>query len=423
MRTLAEWLEFQESVHPKTIDMGLERVAAVAHTLDVDRPAYRVIIVGGTNGKGSTCAHLEALFRAVGAPVGLFTSPHLIRYNERIRVNGAEVSDEELVAAFEKIDAARGEHTLTFFEYNTLAALWIFQQRQVEVAILEVGLGGRLDATNLINADVAVLTSVGLDHRDYLGDTLEAIGTEKAGIFRAGHEVVLGTDDMPASVLVAIESIGAGSIVAGKDFSWEIHEDSGEGETWSYHGLKWSFNDLPPSALAGDIQFRNASAALAAAEALNAPYVFDKHIVGEALRTVQLAGRFQVIPGDVEWILDIAHNEPAARVFAAHVRSRSEQGRTFAVTGILRDKDAAGIGHALSPLVDHWILCTLEGARGRPAAELAEALALPPNTRVTLADSVEQGCLRAKNFARAGDRVLIFGSTYVVGPALQWLQI
>src|ERR1700681_4175448 len=233
MRTLAEWLTLQESVHPKSIDMELTRVAAVARVLGIAEPAFPVMTVGGTNGKGSTVAHLEALLSALGASTGMFTSPHFIRYNERIRVNGDEVGDQELIAAFERIEAARGAITLTFFEYNTLAALLIFAQRAVDVAVLEVGLGGRLDATNLVAADVAVVASVGLDHRDWLGDTLELIGAEKAGIFRASKPAVLGTPSMPASVFATIAALGARALVAERDFSWRV---SAAG--WDYDGLR-----------------------------------------------------------------------------------------------------------------------------------------------------------------------------------------
>src|SRR6267378_4100603 len=255
MRTLAEWLTLQESVHPKSIDLELTRVAAVARALGIAEPAFPVVTVGGTNGKGSTVAHLAALLAALGASTGMFTSPHFIRYNERIRVNGDEVGDQELIAAFERIEAARGATTLTFFEYNTLAALLIFAERAVDVEVLEVGLGGRLDATNLVAADVAVVCSIGFDHRDWLGDSLELIGAEKAGIFRSGRPAVLGTQDMPASVFSTITELGARAVVAGKDFTWRV---DGVGEArWSYDGLRLSLRDLPPSALAGSIQYRN----------------------------------------------------------------------------------------------------------------------------------------------------------------------
>src|SRR6266403_1172158 len=403
MRTLAEWLTLQESVHPKSIDMELTRVAAVARALGVAEPAFPVMTVGGTNGKGSTVAHLTALLGALGASTGMFTSPHFIRYNERIRVNGDEVGDQELIAAFERIEAARGAITLTFFEYNPLAALLIFAQRAVEVAVLEVGLGGRLDATNLVAADVAVVASVGLDHRDWLGDTLELIGAEKAGIFRASKPAVLGTPSMPASVFATI------------------------------------------AALAGSIQYRNAATAIAAVEALasdEAPRAaarrltkrlarLDERAVGAALRAVRLAGRFQVVPGEVEWILDIAHNQPAAEVLAMQLRERAlpgapdgrrDPGRTFAVIGVLADKDAAAIAAALSAVIDHWIVCALPGPRGGSAAQLAQRLARPPG-EMTLAASVAAGGGLARAAARPADRVVVCGSVYTVGPALQWLRI
>ena len=265
-----------------------------------------MITVGGTNGKGSVAAHLEALLSAHGARVGLFTSPHFLRYNERIRVAGAEVADATLLEAFGRIEAARGATTLTFFEYNTLAALMIFAERPVDVAVLEVGLGGRLDATNLLAADVAVLASVGLDHRDYLGDTLELIGAEKAGIFRPQRPAVLGTHAMPQSVYAAIDACGAHPVIAGRDFRWQVHADR-----WDYQGLGVTLPQLPHSALAGDIQFRNAATALAALESLrqgapdSAPVVRARRAlaplsaanVAQGLRRVQLPGRFQVVPG------------------------------------------------------------------------------------------------------------------------------
>jgi len=453
VRTLAEWLALQESVHPQTIDMGLARVAAVARVLGLDRPACPVITVGGTNGKGSTVAHLEALVRAAGASTGMFTSPHFIHYNERIRVDGVEIGDAELSNAFERIESARGTTTLTFFEYNTLAALLIFADRAVDVAILEVGLGGRLDATNLIDADVAVVCSIGFDHQDWLGDSLELIGAEKAGIFRSGRPAVLGTQDMPASVFSIIARLDAHAVVAGKDFTWrvgrpqEIEPGEPPEPRWSYDGLRLSLRELPPSALAGSIQYRNAATALAALEALGlsatsgtrAPGVrrpvslaLTERTVAQALRGVRLAGRFQIVAVDaVEWILDIAHNEPAAHVFAGHLRERSlprpprgrsGKGRTLAVVGILGDKDARAIAHALAAFVDHWIVCSLPGPRGVPAEELARRLGLPL-ADITLAATVAAGCEIARATARAGDRVLVFGSVYTVGPALQWLRI
>jgi dihydrofolate synthase / folylpolyglutamate synthase len=440
MRTLEEWLALQEAVHPKSIDLGLARVGAVARTLGVAQPAFAVITVSGTNGKGSTVAHLEALLGTLGASTGMFTSPHFVRYNERIRVDGVEVDDAELITAFERIEAARADTTLTFFEYNTLAALAIFARRAVDVGVLEVGLGGRLDATNLVDADVAVLASVGFDHRDWLGDTLEQIGAEKAGIFRRARPAVLGTPQMPHSVYAAIAHSGALPVVAERDFAWQAHASG-----WDYQGLALELRNLPPSALAGSIQYRNAATAIAALEALGrsndsraaakalrarlAP--LDEWRAARALARVRLAGRFQVVPGEVEWILDIAHNEPAARVLGAQLRERALPApraapagpqRTWAVIGVLADKDAAAIAAALAAVIDRWIVCALPGPRGLSAGELAARLARDPAT-VELAESVIAGCESARAAARPGDRVIVCGSVYTVAPALQWLRI
>ena len=426
--SLEQWLARQQAAHPHSIDLGLERVGAVARRLGLDRPAATVITVAGTNGKGSTAAHTEALLLAAGASVGLFTSPHFIRYNERIRIQGREVTDRALVSAFEHIEAARGRETLTFFEYNTLAALWLFAQAGVRFAVLEVGLGGRLDATNLIDADAAVLCSVGLDHRDWLGETLEAIGAEKAGIFRAGRPAVLGTVALPESVYAAIQQLGARAVLAERDFRWTVRTDG----RWRYEGARLRLEDLPPSRLEGLIQYRNAASALAAIESLETGRAraelqsvlaaLDARTVGLALGSVRLAGRFQVVPGEVQWILDIAHNAPAAQVFAAELARRPCHGRTLAVLGVLGDKDAPEIGAALAPRVDEWFLCALPGPRGTSAAELGDRLAAIAS-RPHLFESVDAACSAARAAARPGDRVIVCGSVYTVGPALQWLGV
>jgi len=427
VRTLAEWLVLQESVHPQSIDLSLTRVTEVARVLEVDAPAWPVVTVAGTNGKGSTAAHIEALLTAAGARTGLFTSPHLQRYNERIRVAGEEVGDAELLFAFERIEAARGPTTLTFFEYSTLAALLIFQRREVDAAVLEVGLGGRLDAANLVAAHVAVLTSVGFDHRDWLGDTLDEIGAEKAGIFRGGRPAVLGTPEMPPSVGAAIARVGAHALIAERDFSWRCEEVG----SWSYAGPQLRLQDLPASALAGSIQYRNAATAVTAVQALlagaTAPLSalsLTQAVVAQGLRKVQLPGRLQILrgEGEVEWVLDIAHNEPAAQVLARHLRERPPRPgqRTLAVAGVLADKDAFGIASALRPLVDRWFLCSLPGPRGLAAQELLRRTQLPAD-EVTLLADVAAACQAAREAARPADRVLVFGSAVTVGAALGWL--
>jgi dihydrofolate synthase / folylpolyglutamate synthase len=423
-RTLSEWLKLQETVHVRSIDLGLERVAAVARELDLTKPPYRVITVAGTNGKGSTVAHLEAILLGHGYRAGSLTSPHLLRYNERVRVDGREAQDDELVRAFERIEAARGATTLTFFEYNTLAALALFADRGVDVAVLEVGLGGRLDAVNIVDADVAVLCSVGFDHRDWLGDTLDAIGAEKAGIFRAGRPAVLGSPQMPASVFAVAENLGVRLVLAERDFSWSI-----EGDRWNYHGLASRLDCLPPPALAGRIQYRNAATALAAFESLAGPRRLDIGKVTEALRAVRLPGRFQTVrlPGprtdaadSVEWILDVSHNEPAAQVLEENLRARRPAGTTYAVCSILRDKDVEAIGRAIAPRIDAWILCGAPGARGSTAHELAARLAGTVATP-RLADTVREGLNLAHSLAHAGDRVVVFGSFTTVTSVLEWL--
>ena len=417
MRKLGDWLELQQSVHPRSIDLGLTRVGRVARTLGLDQPKCPVITVAGTNGKGSVVAHSDALLRALGFSTGVFTSPHLVRYNERICVNGGEASDEEIVAAFDRIEAARGDTTLTYFEFNALAALAIFKERKVDVAVLEVGLGGRLDAVNLLDADVGVVTSIGLDHRDWLGDTLDAIGREKAGIFRGGRPAVLGSPDMPPSIHETIASVGAHAVTAESDFRWNVHARG-----WNYHGLDVTLEGLPAPALAGAIQYRNASTAFAAVESLRLGRRLDAGAAVSALQSVQLRGRFQIIPGHVEWILDVAHNEPAAAVFAAHLAARPCSGRTIAVTGILGDKDIPAVGRVLHPLIDHWIMCTVSEPRGLPAEELGRRLALGESS-TELASSAEAGCEAAKRRAQPADRVVVFGGFHIVGRALEWLRI
>jgi dihydrofolate synthase/folylpolyglutamate synthase len=416
-KTLDEWLDAQASVHPKSIDLGLTRITKVARALGVDKAPWPVITVGGTNGKGSIVAHSDALLRAAGFSTGVFTSPHLVRYNERICVNGAEVTDAELVAAFDRIEAARGDTTLTYFEFNALAALLVFADRRVDIAVLEVGLGGRLDAVNMLDADVSVVASIGLDHRDWLGDTLEDIGREKAGIFRRGRPAVLGSPDMPSSVFEAIRTIGAQPVTAERDFSWAVHAGG-----WNYRGGTIALEGLPPSALGGVIQYRNASTALAAVESLGLGARFTQDVVSKALRSVKLAGRFHVVPGPVEWILDVAHNEPAARVFADHLAARPASGKTIAVVGILGDKDSEAIARLLRPLVDGWIVCTIHEPRGLPAEDLARRMKLGDD-RVQLATSAEEGFVAAKALAVPGDRVIVCGGFNIVGSAMRWLRV
>lgn len=419
-RSLAAWLEYQQGVHGPTIDMSLERVRAVAERLELTRPRCRTVTVGGTNGKGSTASLLAAMLRARGHRVGLFTSPHLLRYTERVQLDGQEVAEPALLAAFERIERARGEITLTFFEYNTLAALQVFGEAGVDTQVLEVGLGGRLDATNIVDAEVAVLCSVGLDHRDWLGDTLEQIGAEKAGIFRPGRPVVLGSPEMPESVWRAIGALGCRAWTATRDFHWQRRGAA----AWDYESALCHLPQLPVPALPGEIQLGNAATALTALLLLEGAGACEAAPVAQALGQVRLAGRLQIVQrGAVEWVLDVAHNEPAARVLAQALAARPHRGRTLAVAGILTDKDAAAIARALDAQVDQWVLAGLTAeARGQSAAALAARLP-PLRAEPILQADVAAACVRAGELARPGDRVVVLGSFHVVGPALAWLGL
>jgi len=423
MRSLAEWLERQQKSHPSAIDLTLSRVREVARRLGVLVPATRVVTVGGTNGKGSTVACIDAVLRASGLRCGRFTSPHLARYNERICVDGIEASDASLIESFERIDAVRGDITLTFFEYNALAAFDLFRRAEVEVAILEVGLGGRLDATNIIDADVAVVCSIGLDHVDWLGNTLDAIGREKAGIFRPGRPAVLGSEDLPQGLWSALDEIGARAIAPGRDYHFSLQAGA-NGTVWNFEYGSCVLRDLPMPALSGVHQLGNAATALAAVRSLDV--ALTHAAVAQALESVRIPGRFQKVSveiegGAVEWILDVAHNVPAALGLAANLRTMP-RARTIAVCGILGDKDIAGITAALGAQIDAWILVSLEGPRAASSAELERQL--PGGaTILAYAPGVADGCRMALEAASPGTRILVFGSFLTVGPALDFLRL
>lgn len=416
MSALAAWLARQEKSHSSSIDLGLARVREVARRLGLLTPAHRVITVGGTNGKGSTVAFLDALLRAAGQRVGRFTSPHLTRYNERICIDGREAGDDDLIASFQRIDDARGEITLTFFEYNALAALDLFARARVDVAVLEVGLGGRLDATNIIDADVAVVTSIGIDHVDWLGHTTAEIGREKAGIFRAGRPAVLGTADMPRPVHEVIESLGSIAVIPGRDFRARVRADG-----WDFEGLGLRLDNLPLPALAGRHQPVNAATALAALASAGFGAQLDHATVARALREVRIRGRFQVVPGEVEWVLDVAHNVAAAEGLRANLDSLPSR-RTVAVCGVLGDKDIAGILSVLAPVIDSWVLAALEGPRAVSTSEIAARL--PAGAMIVAQErDVLAACRAARAAAKPGDRIVVFGSFLTVGPALDFLGI
>lgn len=417
---LADWLAWQETLHPNAIDLGLDRLQRTLDRLKWRRPACPVITVAGTNGKGSCVALAARILGEAGYRVGTFTSPHLLRYNERIAVDGVEVSDATLIAAFERIDAARGEETLTFFEFNAAAALLVFADAQPDAVVLEVGLGGRLDAVNVVDADVALVTSIDLDHCDWLGHDREAIGREKAGIFRAGRPAIFGARDMPASIRESAQQVGADLQQLGRDFDWMR-----AGQRWSWRGRTGEQRDLPPPALHGEIQYDNAAAVLAALEALESRLRVPRAAIERGLLTVALPGRFQVVrrtrPRPVEWILDVAHNPAAARTLAAQLGARAGNRRTIAVCGVLGDKDIDGIGSELRNSFDTWIVVGLHGARALAPDALAARLQGVGVEVAAVAADVAAGCRAAEALARPGDRIVVFGSFLTVGPALALL--
>lgn len=421
-RTLAQWLAYQEGVNPRSIELGLDRVRAVWQRMGAPRIARHVITVGGTNGKGSTVAMLEAMLHAAGRRTGAFTSPHLLAYNERVRIDGRDADDASLVAAFERIETARLQGPealipLTYFEFGTLAALDLFARAGVDVAVLEVGLGGRLDAVNIIDADVAVITTVDLDHVDWLGPDRDSIGREKAGIARAGRPAIVGEAQPPNGLLAALAAIGARVERAGVDFHVERFD----------HGWCWRHRDgtamqLPDPALAAPVQYANAAAAIAALHALDAGVLGaePQRAVAAALERVSVAARLQCLGGDPPLYVDVGHNPQAARALAQWLDA-APHGRVHAVFGALADKDVAGVLAALGPRIAHWHLAGLDRdtPRGLPVQALVDILhAALPGAAHDAHAGVAPALAAARAAAQPGDCILAFGSFFVASAVL-----
>ena len=424
MRDLATWLQYQEQAYPRVIDLGLERLQAVLERLQWRRPDLPVITIAGTNGKGSVGAYTAAILQSAGYRAGLFTSPHLRDYRERIRIADRFVEAQRLIAAFERIEAARGEIGLTFFEYNTLAAMLVFEEARLDAWVLEIGLGGRLDAVNIVEPDVAVVVSIGFDHQDFLGDTLEAIGAEKAGIFRRGKPAILGSNSMPESVSRIAGERGARLKRLGIEFT---HEQASGSRQWRFRGARWDLPELPLPALFGATQLDNAAAALAALEELDSRLNIPRKAIAAGLRKVQLPARFQIIlpasSSDPTWILDVAHNPSAAHVLAENLRALPCNGKTLAVFGVLSDKDARSIVAELVGVVDHWWFAGTQGARGLDDAAVAARVADLVPGRFSLGGSFAYCCEQALCAAGGADRIVAFGSFHSVGPVLDWLEL
>ncbi len=413
-RSLAEWLAYLERIHPSAIDMGLDRVAAVRNRLDL-LPDFPILTVGGTNGKGSVCAMLESILASAGYRVGLYTSPHLLRYGERVRVARREIDDAALIASFGRVERAREPDSLTYFEFGTLAAMDFFVRAKLDVAVLEVGLGGRLDAVNVFDADCAVVTTVDFDHMDYLGPDKASIGREKAGIFRAGVPAVCGDEDPPETLTGYAAAIGAPLFLNGRDFGYRSSPTD-----WQYWSVQGKRVALPYPALRGDYQLANAATALAALEQLKDRLPVDMGAIRRGLLDVELPARFQVLPGRPLVILDVAHNPHAARGLSASLKALPAGGRVIAVFAMLRDKDIAGVARALSAQVDEWLVAGLPGPRGADATRIEqELLVAGVEAPIRRFDSPADAYRCAIGAAGQDDKILVFGSFYTVGAVVQ----
>ncbi|WP_323159005.1 bifunctional tetrahydrofolate synthase/dihydrofolate synthase [Pseudomonas viridiflava] len=416
--TLGDWLAYLEQLHPSAIDMGLDRSRKVAQQLGLTRPAPRVITVTGTNGKGSTCAFVASLLQAQGLKVGVYSSPHLLRYNERVKVQGVEATDLELCDAFAAVESARGDVTLTYFEMGTLAAFWLFEQAPLDAVVLEVGLGGRLDAVNLIDADLALVTSIGVDHADWLGDTRESVAFEKAGIFRAGRPALCGDVDPPEPLRAKARELGCPLLLRGQDFDLSV---GSQGWDWRgiAHGEVVELHDLPLL----DLPMQNAALALQAFALLG--YPLNQQVVSEALAHTRLVGRLD--RRTVHWqgraltlLLDVGHNPHAAQFLAHRMAQRPVIGKRLAVFGLLSDKDLDGVVHELASSIQDWAVAPLPTSRSRPAAELQvalENLGARVKSYQSIASALEAQCAHATT----DDEILLFGSFYCVAEALDWL--
>jgi dihydrofolate synthase/folylpolyglutamate synthase len=420
--SLVDWLAYLETLHPNTIEMGLERVNQVRLGLRL-APQFPIIMVGGTNGKGSVCAMLESILYRAGYKVGCYTSPHLLQYNERIRIDKKEIDDQRLCYAFEQIDAVRKRcHTsLTFFEFGTLAAVYLFIQANVDVAILEIGLGGRLDAVNIFDAECAILTSIGLDHTEYLGDTREKIGFEKSAIFRKNKPAICAEIDLPDSVNQRVINTGVSFFQFAKEFGF-----SAQDMQWDFWGPKgWRYS-LPFPALRGEKQLQNASTCLAALDTLNKLLPVSMNAVRQGLTEAVIPGRFQVISTQPMIILDVAHNPSAASVLSKNLVATKPTGQTYAVFAMLQDKDIHGVIQELKNDIDYWLVSTTHASRAATADyiidEMHKAGILNDEGRIHKFSDCVAAFVFACERATKNDRICIFGSFYTVSGVLRYVN-
>ncbi len=414
--TLQEWLDWQAKLHPSEIELGLERVAEVWRRLGYEQFSPVVITIAGTNGKGSSAALLEAILLAAGYSVGCYTSPHLLRYNERIRVGGREVSDQTICSAFDRIERARDGTSLTYFEFATLAALAIFAPQKLEVVILEVGLGGRLDAVNILDPDIALITTIDIDHTGWLGDSREQIALEKAGIMRTGKPAVFGGTNPPDTLLGRAAELGVDLCLPDVDFSYQR-----QARVWNWRGRLTGYANLPNPRIDGEFIFRNCSAVLMALELLHQRLPISADAIRDALRNLQVPGRFQRISGPVSVIFDVAHNPEAARELAANLRKLPSAGRTLALFSALADKDIAKVVEPLRQLVDRWYVGEINAERAASLEQMEQAMTAAgiDASYISRHTYLSEAVTKAMADAETHDRLIIFGSFYTVSEMMQ----
>ncbi len=412
--TLQTWLDQHAAVHPDKINLGLTRCQAVAQRLDLLSPKIPVITVAGTNGKGSSVAFLEAIFTAAGYRVGCYTSPHLLRFTERIRLAGEEVTDTQLCDIFNLIEETRGDITLTFFEFFTLAALWLFQHNPIDIAILEVGLGGRLDAVNIIDADIALITQIDLDHTDFLGTDREKIGLEKAGIFRPQRPAICSDSNPPYTIIAKAQQLQTQLYCINQDFSYIKQDDS-----WTLTTQQAvTFTQLPLPNLLGEHQFNNAAGAIMAAHLLSPRLTISQTAIATGLTRAKILGRFQIIPGEITQILDVAHNPSGVAVLKQLLQQQPCQGKTIAVIGILKHKDINSMLATIKSVIDQWYIGNLSSNNTASAEDLQTCLQTLQVTTTHTYSSIIQAYTDALAHAQPTDRIVVFGSFLTVAEVL-----
>lgn len=412
LSTVSDWLAYIGKLHPKEMDLGLDRVKKVAERLGVLKPECPVIIVGGTNGKGSTVFGLESIYHAAHYQTGVFSSPFLFVYNEEIRINGIPISDQRLCEAFAKVEAARNEITLTFFEFGTLAALVLFQQQPLDIWILEVGLGGRLDAVNIIDADLAVITSIGIDHVEWLGDTREKIGKEKSGIFRSHHPVVCGDEQPPATIVDAAKNLQSPFYQRGKDFAYQQTNS-----TWSFTNNDLHYENLPKN----NLLMQNMAVVLQTIHLLQPGLPVTREAIDQGLKNINLPGRIQIIPGKITEIFDVSHNPAAIIELAKKLDELSCTGKTRAVFSMLEDKDMESSIRIIKNKIDEWLIAPLQPKRAASTEKLKNSFQNEScMDNMAIFQSIEQAYQQALKVSQSGDRIIIFGSFYTVAEVMNY---